>query len=119
MHVNNATYQEYFDFGKLEYFNQVLGYDVDWDKTGLVLAKITIDYLLPIELNEEIIVFSKIIRIGNKSLDIYQEIKSKRSSMVKATAVSTMVGFSKTENVSIRIPESWREKISRFEKGSK
>lgn len=114
-HVNNAMYQHYFDFGKLNYFNQVLGFEVNWDTTGLVLAKITIDYLLPIELNEAIIVHTKIIKLGNKSLEVYQEISGSNESDVKATGLSVMVGFLKPKNETILIPNEWRKMISAFE----
>lgn len=118
-HVNNAIYQDYFDFGKVAYFNHVLGSDVNWNLTGLVLAKITIEYLLPIEINEEIELRTKIIRLGNKSFDMYQEVIGKNTSEVKATGLSVMIGFSKTENSTIVISDTWRQKILGFEKISK
>ena len=114
-HVNNAVYQHYFDYGKLNYFNQVFGEQVQWDKTGLVLAKITIDYLLPILLNEEMEVRTKVSRIGNKSLDVSQELVAKQTGEVKSTALSIMVGFSKEENTTMPILDEWRKAISTFE----
>ncbi len=115
-HVNNSIYQDYFDFGKVNYFNNVLGDEVNWSKTGLVLAKITIEFLNPIELNEEIIVQTKITRLGNKSFDVYQEIIGSKNSDIKASGLSVMVGFSKEENSTILISDYWRQKISEFEK---
>ncbi len=115
-HVNNAVYQDYFDFGKVSYFNTILGMDVNWDKTGLVLAKITIEYFSAIGLNDEIEIRSKIIRLGNKSLDMYQEIILKETSEIMASALSIMVGYSNSENETIAIPSDWRKKIINYEK---
>ena len=78
-HVNNAVYQNYFDFGKVQYFNTVLGKDVDWQENGLVLAKITIEYFSPVLLDDNLCIRSRISRIGTKSLDMVQELVDKNS----------------------------------------
>ncbi|HPW26657.1 MAG TPA: acyl-CoA thioesterase, partial [Tenuifilaceae bacterium] len=63
-HVNNSVYQQYFDLGKIAYFNRVLGEHLNLETEGLVLANITIDYLKPITLYDSIEVFTRIYEMG-------------------------------------------------------
>ena len=51
-HVNNSVYQNYFDYARLQYFEQVFGYRMDWYDKALVLVKIEIEYLKPVEMYE-------------------------------------------------------------------
>ena len=72
-HVNNSVYQNYFDLARIQYFEKVFETQMNWEEKALVLAKITIEYLNPIFLEEEIIVLSKVYKLGNKSLHMKQE----------------------------------------------
>jgi len=114
-HVNNAVYQNYFDYGKVKYFNEVLGEDVDWQENGLVLAKITVEYFTPILLNENICIRSKIIRIGNKSMDMLQEIFDSESGETKSTGLSVMVGYNFNSKSTVLIPIVWKQSFRSFE----
>jgi len=115
-HVNNAVYQNYFDYGKVKYFNSVLGEDVDWQENGLVLAKITIEYFLPVLLSDSLFIRSKIIRIGNKSLDMIQQIVDSKTDEIKSSGTSVMVGYSFVNKETIFIPINWRKAIVEYEK---
>lgn len=114
-HINNAVYQEYFDYGKLKYFQEVLGDQVDWKKEGLVLASISIDYFVPVLLQEEIVLFTKVESFGNKSFKMIQEIWDTARTELKCTAVSSMVCFDFNQHTTIIIPEFWREQMLSFE----
>lgn len=114
-HVNNAVYQNYFDYGKVKYFNSVLGEDVDWQENGLVLAKITIEYFLPVLLNDSLFIRSKITRIGNKSLDMIQQIVDSKTGEIKSSGISVMVGYNFLNKETISIPDNWRKVIDKYE----
>jgi acyl-CoA thioester hydrolase len=114
-HVNNAVYQEYFDYGKLKYFNLVLGDQVDWKKEGIVLANINIDFFLPIWLEEEIKILTKVVSFGTKSFKIHQEIWDLEDKELKSRAISTMVSFDFVDHAPIAVPVFWKEKITAFE----
>lgn len=114
-HINNAVYQEYFDFGKLKYFQEVLGDQVDWKKEGLVLASITIDYFVPVLLQEELVLFTKVESFGNKSFKMHQEIWDSSLTELKCKAVSSMVCFDFTRQSTITIPDLWRIRMMEFE----
>jgi len=115
-HVTNSVYQQYFDLGRLRYFTEVLQERINWEVEGLVLASITIDYLVPIRMWDSIEVLSKVCEIGNKSLKMRQEIHNNTTGAVAATSKAVMVCFSNAAGKSIPIPPRWRELISGFEK---
>ena len=114
-HTNNSVYQQYFDLGRLAYFNDVLDEQMDWKDEGLILVSITIDFQKPIKLYEHAIVRTKIYHLGNKSLKMSQEIFNQTTGEVAASSKSTMVGYSNNTESSIPIPERWRKKIARYE----
>jgi len=115
-HVNNSVYQQFLDLGKISYFDHVLQENMDWKAEGLIIASITINFLKPIKLNDSIGVRNKTTRIGNKSLELQQEVFCSTSGEVFASSSSVMVGVNGTTNETIPIPLRWRQRIARFEK---
>ena len=47
-HVNNSYHSQYFDVGRINYFEAVMGSKVDWSKIMVVIVHIEIDILEPI-----------------------------------------------------------------------
>ena len=58
-HVNNANHLTYFELARMKYFEDVIGDQIDWKKQGVILARIEINYKLPILLEDKISVFTK------------------------------------------------------------
>jgi len=115
-HVNNSIYQNYFDTARMKYFEKVFEHKMQWELCALVLAKITIEYLNPILLEEDIVVLSKVYKLGNKSLQMQQEIMNAQTNELKSKNDAVLVAFGSKENEAILIPEDWRRKIIKFEK---
>jgi acyl-CoA thioester hydrolase len=114
-HVNNSIYQNYFDMARMQYFEKVFEQKMDWKERALVLAKITIEYLNPILLHEDIIVLSKVYKLGNKSLQMKQEIVNAATNEVKAHNDAVLVAFGSKENEAILLPDDWCNKIINYE----
>ncbi len=114
-HVTNSVYQQYFDLGKMDYFNDVLQEQMNWEDVGLILASISIDFVNPIKLFDKIIVRTKIHHIGNKSLKMVQELYNKSTGKIAATSKSTMVGYNNAKEITVIIPERWRKRIITYE----
>jgi len=109
-HVNNAIYQEYFDIAKTQLFNHIFGDTIDWKTKGLVLAHIEIDYHSPTYFSDEIIVESSITKIGTKSFDLTQIIRTKNSKGeegIKCIGKSIMVAYHYQEAYSFPLPLEW------------
>ncbi len=115
-HVNNSVYQNYFDMARMQYFEHVFEQKMHWKIRALVLAKITIEYLNPIFIDEAIVVLSKVYKLGNKSLTMQQHIINADTNELKAINNAVLVAFGVKENGAIRLPDEWREKIIQYEK---
>jgi len=114
-HVNNSVYQQFFDWGRMNYFKEVLKEKMDWNVEGLILASISIDFLNSIEMYDEVEVHTMIYHIGNKSVKMSQELYNKTKKCVAATSKSVMVNFSNTSKSTLVVPERWRKNISDYE----
>jgi acyl-CoA thioester hydrolase len=114
-HVNNSVYMEYFDIGKVNYYREVIGASMDFGSISLVIASFRVDFYKPVFGEDPIEVKTKINSLGNKSLEMNQQIC--RSGEPDPLAVSTtiLVCFNYSAQVSAMIPQEWRNRISLFE----
>lgn len=115
-HVNNSVYQNFFDLARTHYFENVFQSKLNWKEQALVLAKITIEYFNPIFLEENIEVKTKVHTLGNKSLQMIQEIVNVDTKQIKAQNNAVLVAFGIKENQAIPLSEKWKLKIQNFEK---
>lgn len=102
-HVNNAVYLNYFESARLHYLQALLGRNWDWTKKGIILLKNTIEYKLPVFLNEEIEVEMKTVKLGNKSFTLNYILYA--NGVQKTIGESIMVCFDYEKNATIEIPE--------------
>ncbi len=115
-HVNNAVYLTYVESARLGYY-QATGI---WRRdsgmlTGMVVAHIDIDYRAPITLGQAIRVGIRLVRIGNKSLNLAFQMEALPSKTIAATGASVMVAYDNDAQQSIPFPREWREKILKYE----
>ncbi len=116
-HVNNACYLSFFELGRVSYFNHVFNHLIDWNKSGFVLARTELDHINPIFLNDEVFCYTKVVKLGNKSLTIENLIvkKEKDTYIQCAKGIGVLVAFDYKNNVSIEIPDNWRNAVMAFE----
>lgn len=115
-HVNNANHITYFETASVNYFIDVLGKNIDWDATGVLLAHTELDYLEPIFLEDEIIVFTKVSKLGTKSFEVENVIVKKIDDKLTqcATGKSVFVCYDYHQKKSIQIPIEWRNKFEKL-----
>lgn len=118
-HVNNAVHLSYYETARVHYFHALFGKDINWEKTGMILAKSEIEYLIPVQLEDELTAYTRISRMGNKSFEIENVLVRKTIGGEKmeicSLGKSIIVCFDYQIKESIAIPEEWRKKISVFE----
>lgn len=114
-HVTNSAYPQYFDLGRMAYFNAVLKEQMDWQQEGLILVSIQIDFKSQIILYDKVLVRTKVVRLGNKSLTMLQELINETTGSVAATSMATMVAYSSEKGESIVMPGRWRQRIMEHE----
>ncbi|MCX7743943.1 MAG: acyl-CoA thioesterase [Flavobacteriales bacterium] len=116
-HVNNSNFLTYMEVARMSYFKEVLGNAIDWKKEGIILAKATVEYKVPLFIEDDLYVEIKIDHISSKSFNIsYRFIKMNTpDKVVAALGTTLMVCYNYYENKSIVMPALWREKISCYE----
>ena len=116
-HVNNANYLTYVEQARIKYFNDVVGWEYDWSKKGVIVARSEINYILPIRFGDDIVVYTNCSRLGNKSFDLqYRIFKLKEGQeQLMADCITVMVAFDYKEGRAIQIPAEWKEALERFE----
>ncbi|HKJ79846.1 MAG TPA: thioesterase family protein [Prolixibacteraceae bacterium] len=116
-HIYNGTYQDYFDTARLDYFKKVLGENINWRKTGLVIVSVRNDFSAPVFLNDQIEIQSKVCVLGKKSLQMIQQVTKIGESEPVATGKTVLVCYDLKKKESVLIPQKWRKKLVAFEPG--
>lgn len=113
-HVNNTVYFSYYDLGKTEYFSSVCPH-VDWEKEGIVVVHIEVDFFAQIYASSHIAVQTAVTEIGTKSFHLVQRVIDTETNEVKCVCTSIMVAFDLVKHESMPLTEEWVEAICRYE----
>lgn len=114
-HVTNSVYQQYYDMGRMAYFNEVLVEQMDWQREGLVLVSLHMDYMSSIKLQHSVEVRTRVVEIGNKSVTMEQEIYNFDTECVCSRSRSVMVACAEMCRRSIAVPQRWVERMVAFD----
>lgn len=114
-HVYNAKYQEFFDLARLSYFEEVLGNLISWHNKGLVIASVKVDFVEPTFLNDTIEVETHISSIGEKSLQMFQQLYKNGKADPACVCTTVMVCYNMKEKFSESIPAEWKTRIQERE----
>lgn len=118
-HVNNAVYLTYLESARLGYYEKAgIWRHESGMQTGMVVARIDIDYLAPIRFGQAIQVGLRLERMGTKSFTLAFLIETVTGKTPLARGSSVMVTYDSATKQSIPIPSDWREKILKFEEGN-
>lgn len=117
-HVNNANHLTYIESGRVDYFNEVVRSKIDWDKTGMILAKCEINYKQPVLLEDQLFCYTRVSRFGTKSFDMENLLVVDNGSgpVLCATAKVILVCMNYQTKQTIEVPEEWRGLITAFER---
>lgn len=105
-HVHNSVYLSYFEQARIGYFNELIGPEWDWKKKGLILARNEVDYIVPVYLENKIMVSVHCDHIGNKSFTLSYVLFSKDSNgdqiiHTKGRSILVCMNYQREEAVSI------------------
>lgn len=112
-HVNNAIYLSWMELGRMAFTDATLP-DIDWKKTGFILAHVSIDYLEPVFLNDKVKVYMRAGKMGTKSVVLECLITKTDKNGERPTAKGTniIVAFDYKANKSVPIPEEWKKAMA-------
>lgn len=109
-HINNTVIPQWFECARNPLF-KLLNPDSNLNLTqwNLTLAKTTIEFHIPLKFGQDVEIKTFISRVGNTSLDVYQEAWQNNVKHVTGTAV--MVHFDFKTRKPIPIPSHAKQKM--------
>ena len=117
-HVNNAKYLTYMEMARISYWRDVCGWNRDTGSLGMIMASAHLDFKQPLLFNDELTIYTRVSRLGNKSYDI-EHVFIRRGkdgeAHIATLGSSTIVAFDYGAQQSVRVPELWRERIIAYE----
>ena len=115
-HVNNVQFVRYYESGRLDYFDRVLGLAAGSSpRQSLIIADIHVDFLQQINHPCALEVGSRIARLGNSSFDFEAAIFAPGEEQPRSSARAACVWFDYRANRSMPIPDHARATIQKFE----
>lgn len=115
-HVNNACYLTYMEQARLKYIQSLgLWNGVDFDSIGVILVEQSCTYKVAITYGQPIHVGVRVIRLGNKSLELAVSIRDRDTDQEMAVGRTVLVAYDYLADKTQPIPERWREVIKAYE----
>lgn len=116
-HLNNAKYQTFMEEARIAHFHDVCSKAKSCLDFNVVMSKISIDFIKPIEFGDDIIIYTRIFNITEHSHEVHQLFvrREKDKHEIVATAQSVMAAFDYHTKKLTTFPEEYREAIRSFE----
>ena len=108
-HVNNVSQQMYFDVGKMEYYEKVLGAEVLLADLRILAVSTSTSYLGQVRMHDPVRVTTTCERVGTKSLTLFQQLFA--GGELRSESRSVMVVFDFARQRSEPVPDAWRERL--------
>ncbi len=116
-HLNNARYQTFLEEARIAYFHDVLNQDKSSLDFNVVLSKISIDFIKPIEYGDDITVYTRIFNLTKNSHEVHQLFvrREKEKTEIVATAQTLMAAFDYQTKKPTTFPSAFCEIVQSFE----
>ena len=108
-HVNNVSQQMYFDVGKIEYYEKILGAEVLLADLRILTVSTSTSYTGQVRMHDPVCVTTTCERVGTKSLTLLQRLLV--GGEVRSESRSVMVVFDFARQQSEPVPAEWRERL--------
>lgn len=108
-HVNNVSQQMYFDVGKMEYYEKILGAEVLLADLRILTVSTSTSYTGQVRMHDPVCVTTTCERVGTKSLTLLQRLLV--GGEVRSESRSVMVVFDFARQQSEPVPAEWRERL--------
>jgi acyl-CoA thioester hydrolase len=116
-HVNNAAYLTYLEEARIDYFNELFNRKKESLDFDAVVGRIEINYLYPIVLGDDVEVFTRVSKLGTKSVDVEHIIAVKKGNeLIKAaTSLTKLVYYDyKTQKTKV-MTDDVKDRIAEYE----
>ncbi len=113
-HVNNSFQAQYYDLGRINYFETVMGRQLNWSEVLVVIVNTDTNFFTPIVQGDDLYVETKLVRFGNKSMVTHQRLITAEG-VVKGTCKTILAGFNSRTNSSAPIDEDFKRRFLEYE----
>jgi len=116
-HLNNAKYQTFLEEARIAYFHDVLRQHKSSLNFNVVLSKISIDFIKPIEFGDDITVYTRIFNLTTNSHEVHQLFvrREQEKTEIVATAQTVMAAFDYQTKKPTTFPDAYCETVRSFE----
>ncbi len=114
-HVNNAVFFSYVELARIRYLLEVLEPDEPFDRLPLILARVELDYRSPIEFGEDVVVDTRVERIGRTSFDMSHRMSAAPDGRLVGDVQSVLVTYDYAAARPMPVPTDWRRLIGQHE----
>lgn len=109
-HIGNLNILAWFEDARSCITNLFQSNDKSITKTNAVIVNIDVNFIAEVHYGQDVEISSGIVRLGNKSCDIYQEVK--QQGVLVASVKVTLVNFDMIQRQSIAISKELEEQLS-------
>jgi acyl-CoA thioester hydrolase len=114
-HVNNAVFFSYAELARIRYFLDVLKPAEPFDRMPLILARAAVDFRSPVMFGEEVVVQSRVDRIGRSSISMSHRMTAGADERLVGEVESVLVTYDYAATRPMPVPNEWRRLMAEHE----
>jgi acyl-CoA thioester hydrolase len=114
-HVNNAVFHSYVEQARIQYLLEVLETAEPFDRLPLILARVELDYRSPIFFGDEVVVETRVDRIGTTSIAMTHRMIAGSDERLVGDVQSVLVTYDYDSARPMPVPDDWRRRIGEHE----
>ncbi|MFC7322816.1 acyl-CoA thioesterase [Halobacillus campisalis] len=107
-HVNNNNFFIYMEDSRIKFFEELKLVDENWN---FILASIKCDFLKQVYYGQEILINTRVVKIGNSSFHLEQDMLEKESGDLVARGSSVIVQFDFDKQLSKPLSEDMKRQL--------
>lgn len=114
-HVNNAVFFSYVEQARIRYLLDVLASGEPFDRLPMILARVELDFRSPIMFGDEVVVETRVDRIGRSSVGMSHRMTREADGRLIADSETVLVTYDYERSEPIPVPEEWRARMAAHE----
>jgi acyl-CoA thioester hydrolase len=104
-HLNNAVYLTFLEQARIAFLAPMGA-----DQSGMILARVEIDFRAQVSFGEEVEIEVQPIRVGTKSFELGYTLRVRGA--VVAEAKTVLVAFDYAAGRTVDVPDAWRRALA-------
>jgi acyl-CoA thioester hydrolase len=114
-HVNNAVFFSYVELARIRYLLDVLQPGEPIQRLPLILARVELDFRSPIAFGEEVVVETRVSRVGRTSFAMTHRMAAGPQGRLVGEVQTVLVTYDYETERPIPVPDDWRRRFGEFE----